>query len=433
MTLTSTEVEPTPPVPPEQASPDEPTVARPRGWRTDALVAAGYLLGAAYVMAHLLIDPVPGLSVPYGPLTALIGPARTFAVAVALCLAGTAYAWYHVLSRHLLRHRAAAILGGALGGFAPAMIAHAQGGLAQGELAQGELARVAQFLVPFLIWRAVRLREPGRALSNGVILGLLVACQAFLDEELLLLLALGGLIFLVVYAAIRAPRLQPNRAPVRGSGLAFLRGLGVAAIVAAILVAYPMWIQVSGGPDHVVPRADRAGVDLFSYVAFPTPSLATWPVGSLHHARRVTEQNTFYGWPLLILLVGSVWWVRGGTVRAIAATAGVLGVLSLGRDVTLSGKPTHLPAPWRWIGELPLLRSVPAVDVALVVLPLVVLLFALFADWGVAVIRREADRFTTLAWYGLLVAALLPIAPTPVDAPAPPQFRAPAGWHGESR
>ena len=457
MTLASAEVEPMTAVPPEQASPGEPTAVRSRGWRTDLLVAAGYLLGAVYVMIHLLVDPTvrmvrfgtleqqfsewsllhganvvsrfdplltstrpdgsgtvdmlaahgfPGLSVPLAPLTLLIGPARTFAVAVTLCLAGTAYAWYHVLFRHLLRNRSAAMIGGVLGGFAPAMVAHAQ----------GDLARVAQFLVPFLIWRAIRLREPGRAVANGVILGLLVAWQAFLDEQLLLLVALGGLVFLVAYAIFQAAQEKPSWARIGGPVLAFLRGLGVAAAVAAILLAYPLWVQVFGMPGQVTPRPDRTGVDLLSYVAFPTPSLATWPVGTLHHARRFTEQNTFYGWPLLILLMGSVWWMRGITVRAIAATVAVLAVLSLGREVTLSGKPAHIPGPWRWVGELPLLRSVPAVDVALAVLPLVVLLFALFADWGITMARQEADRFTTLAWYGLLMAVLVPIAPTPVEA-----------------
>jgi hypothetical protein len=463
MPLTSAEAEPVTPVPPAQPSPGEPTAARgptatpPLGWRTDLLVAAGYLLGAVYVMIHLLVHPAtrmvrsgaqeqqfsewsllhganvvsrfdplltstrpdgsgpvdmlaahgfPGLSVPLAPLTLLIGPARTFAVAVTLCLAGTGYAWYHVLSRHLLRHRSAAVIAGLLGGFAPAMVAHAQ----------GDLAPVAQFLVPFLIWRATRLREPGRAVANGVVLGLLAAWQAFLDEQLLLLVALGGLVFLVAYAIFQAAQEKPSWARVGRPVLAFLRGFGVTAAVAAILLAYPLWTQISGGPHPVLPHPDRDGVDLLSYAAFATPSMATWPVGTLHHALVFTEQNTFYGWPLLILLVGSVWWVRGTTVRAVAATVAVLAALSLGREVMVNRTPLHVPGPWRWVGDLPLLRSVPAVDVALAVLPLVVLLFALFADWGITMVRREADRFTTLAWYGLLLAVLLPIAPTPVSA-----------------
>jgi hypothetical protein len=445
MTLTSAEPQPQPASPvaaeAEPAAPDR----RLRGWHADLLVAAGYLLGACCVMVNLLGHPVlrtvrwgatgqvfsewmlrhgagfvsggqpllhatrpdgtgwidvlgghgfPGLSVVLAPLTLLIGPARTFAVAVPLCLAGTAYAWYHVLSRHVVRNRSVAVLAGALGGFAPAMIAHAQ----------GDLGRVAQFLIPFLIWQAVRLREPGRAVRGGLAVGLLAAGQAVIDEEMLLLVGLGGAVFLVAHAVGAWPAAR-RQAP------AFLRGAAVAVPVTAVLLAFPIWRQYTGPHAH---RADPAGMDLFSYVAFGTQSLATWPLGQLHHARQVTEQHTFYGWPLLILLVAGLWWARG-PARTVAATAGVLAVLALGADVTLNDAPLGVVGPWRWLGQLPLLRTVPALDLALAVLPLVVLLFALVADRGSDLVRAAADRFATIAWYGVLAAVLVPLVPVPVE------------------
>src|SRR5437763_4392902 len=203
-----------------------------------------------------------GLSVPLAPLTLALGPARTFALAVTLCLAGTAWAWYHVLYRHLLRNRTAAVVGGALGGFGPAMISHAQ----------GDLARVALFLVPFLIWRTVRLREPGRALRNGVVLGLLAAWQFPIDEEVRFLAVFAGAVYLLLYG------LQRRRA-IRAGAPAFLRGLGAAAVTWAVVVGYPLAVQLTQpyGVRPRVPVADHR-TDLFSFFEFGYPSLGTWPV-----------------------------------------------------------------------------------------------------------------------------------------------------------
>ncbi len=78
-----------------------------------------------------------------------------------LGLAGTAAAWYWVLSRHLVRSRLAAWLGGLWCGFCPAMIAHAN----------GHINFVSQYVVPFIVYQALRLREPGRVLRGGVASG----------------------------------------------------------------------------------------------------------------------------------------------------------------------------------------------------------------------------------------------------------------------
>jgi len=426
-----------------------------RGRRADLLVVLGYLVVAAGAMKHLLLAPathiaatnprgqaldewmlvhgahvltrfaspfftdrmnVPdgvnplavhgflGLSVPLAPVTLWLGPARTYALAATLCLVATGYAWYHVLFRHLVRNRPAAIIGGAVGGLGPAMISHVQ----------GDLARTALFLVPFLIWRTMRLREPGQAVRNGVVLGLLAAWQFLIDEEVLFLVGFGWLVFLVAYAVQR-------REEVRPAVPAFLRGLGVAAATGVVLVGYPLWAQLFGpharGPR--VPVGDR-GSDLFSFFAFATPSLGTWPVGQLHYARLGTEQNAFYGWPLLLLLIGSLWLLRGPVIRALAATAFVLALLSLGTEIMVKGRSTHVPGPWRLLAWLPGFHSVPPTDLALAAFPIVVLVVALIVQWGgevVAQIRRaRPDAPAAIAWWGLLAAALLPIAPAPVHA-----------------
>ena len=123
-------------------------------------------------------------------ITLLLGTGIAYALLVMWALAGTAVAWYYVLSRHVVTSRPAALLGGLFAGFAPAMVSQVNG--------HPNIA--AQFLVPFLVWRSFKLREPGRAVRNGVLLGLLVVWQAFLNEEILLMTALCIGLFVGCYA-----------------------------------------------------------------------------------------------------------------------------------------------------------------------------------------------------------------------------------------
>ena len=108
---------------------------------------------------------IMGLAVPLAPVTLLFGAPATFIICLVLSLAGTASAWYWLLSRHVVDSRLAAFVGAGFCGFGPGMIAQAG----------GHPNLTAQFLVPLIIWRVIRLREPGRELRNGIVLGLLTA------------------------------------------------------------------------------------------------------------------------------------------------------------------------------------------------------------------------------------------------------------------
>ncbi|WP_412539721.1 hypothetical protein R8Z50_28345 [Longispora sp. K20-0274] len=358
-----------------------------------------------------------GLSVPLAPLTLLLGPTRAFAVGAVLILAATAFAWYWVLSRHVVTSRLAAVVGGAVGGFAPGVVAHAQ----------GDLGLAAQFLVPFIIWRVLRLRD-GHALRNGVVLGLLCAWQGMIAPEMLTLLALGFAVFFIVYATQRF-------SDVRRHAPAVLGGLAVAAVVTLALLAYPLWTQYFGPHrDHPARALRDLGADLVSFVRFSSTSLATHPVGRVHYAQSGIEQNTFWGWPLLAFLVVAAWWLWTPLSRALALAAGLLCLLACGATLTVKGASTGIPGPWRLLAGLPVLRGVAPTHVALVVTPLFVLIFALAAQRAaeeVAALRAErpGTRLGFL-WYGLVAAALLPTAPAPVevrDVPIPP-FIAAGTW-----
>ena len=140
------------------------------------------------------------------PVTVLFGAAVSFAVLVALNLAATAAGWYLLLVRGLRLRRGAALVGGVVTGFAPGMISQSN----------SHLHMTAQWLVPPIIWCVIRLtRVTTRrtTVTSGIWLGLLVAAQLLLGEEVLFLTALTAAIY---FGGVRgdAPRLgAPGRAP----------------------------------------------------------------------------------------------------------------------------------------------------------------------------------------------------------------------------
>jgi hypothetical protein len=175
---------------------------------------------------------------------------------------------------------------------------------------------------------------------------------------------------------------------------------------------------------------------VFSFLAFSTRSMATWPVGGLHFAQQVTEQQTFYGWPLVVLLVGSLWVLRTVAVRALAAAAVGLAFLSLGDELYVKGRDTHIPGIWRLVHGLPGFAALPPHTVALALVPIVVIVLGLLVDRGTRLVRtvrpRPSRRYASLIWYGLVAAVLVPLAPATIkaaDLPTP-AFVTRGSWRG---
>jgi hypothetical protein len=342
-----------------------------------------------------------GMGIPLAPVTLLFGPAVSVAVALVLCLALTAGAWFWVLSR-LVTSRFAAWVGGAFMGFAPGMVSQAG----------GHPNIIAQFLIPLIIWRVIRMRDREHPVRNGLILGLLVAYQMFLNEELLFLTWLGCSAFVLVYAVQRR---QEARAALRP----YLVGLGVAAVTAGVLLAYPLWFQFFG-PGHYrgLPfELDRFVMDLGSMPAYSRESLAGDPLSVRNVSISPTEENAFFGWSLLGLLVLIVVWLRRRpVVWATVVTGAVFGALAVGPTIVYKSQSTGIPGPLRWLGDVPPFDLATPSRYALGLIPVVGILLTLAS--------AEAERLAAtwpkgyfpvrLVWWGAVVAALLPIAPTPL-------------------
>ena len=314
-----------------------------------------------------------GLAIPVSWITLLWGPQTAFAVLLVIGLAGTAFGWYWVFSRHLVDNKLVAFAAGALCGFAPGLVSHAQ----------GHVNWTAQFVVPWLVVAVIRLSRPGHAVKRGIWLGLLVTYQAFVNEEVLLYTALGILVFVVCYTLIR-PRAVKDRIP------SFLGGLAVAIVVAGALLSYPLWVQFYGPQSYQgVPTAVKdVSTDLAAYPAFPRLSIAGSTATAERLAQGPVEENSFLGWPLLIVCLISVLltWRRKVT-WALVVTGLVFAALSLGPHIMINQTDTGVDGPWRWLESLPVFDSVVPTRLSLVVVPIAAALLALGADRALQLAR----------------------------------------------
>ncbi len=362
------------------------------------------------------------------PVTLLFGPAVSFLVLAVAALAGTATGWYLVFRRHLVGSAAAAALGAGLIGFSPGMIS----------LSNAHLHLTSQFFVPFIVLcalpgstphvgadRPTSMRRNG--ILRGVLLGVLLAAQCLTGTEILLFTVLGVAVFGTLRAVL-SPRDARRELP------AFLVRTGTAALVSLVLLAYPLWMLLAGpGSYHGTPwHISRFGTDVVSWVWFGTFAVFGGPAQAGRvYAGNATEQTSFLGPGLVVLLVALVWWLRRSRlVLALAGTGLLFAVLSFGTGIVYLHRDTGLPGPWRLLAGLPLIEQAMPDRLALVSITAAGAVLALGTDHA---LRQRLPRPVCLA---ALAAALVPILPTqlPVLHRDPvPQFFTSGQWQRHVR
>jgi len=349
---------------------------------------------------------VIALGAVLAPITLLFGAPVTFAVLVPINLAGTAIAWYLLFSRTLRAGRFASAVGAALCGFAPGMISQSN----------AHLHITAQWLVPAMVWAVVRMwraaqaGERNRAVVSGLILAVLVSLQVLIGEETLFLTALTLVVVTIVYALME----RPARAAIGR----FLAGMSVATVVAAALLAGPLLTQFAGRqsvPDGPF-SPDYFYADLASFGAFSPLSIAGTP-DSLQLSTGYTELNTFLGWPLLIVTLAAMIWLRRTAIAVASAVAAlVMGALSLGPQIVVDRERTGIPGLYRLIHGLPVVDGALPMRFALAAVPLIATLLVLAID------RVRTER--PVLRYGVPVLVLASLAPL-IPAPLPTAERDP--------
>jgi hypothetical protein len=331
------------------------------------------------------------------PVTLTLGAPVSFLVVLTANLVLTPYAWYHVLSRHIVRTRAAAVLGGLFCGLAPGVISHAN----------GHLNFTSGFLAPFIAWRVVRLREPGRAWRNGIVLGVLVAVQFSMAAELTFFIGLACAVFLLVWALL-------HRASVKAALPAFLKASAVTVLVAGVLLAYPLSMQFAGPMRYSGIGFDQNvhNEDLAAFAALPYLSVGRLVGPWGHLAPNFSEETTFYGPALLVLAIVclAVLW-RRPNVRALGITGIVFAVLALGPHLKWEGIHTGFPLPYAVLAPLPIFDSALPARFALMLIPIIGILLGLALDRALTLpLPRKR------VWLAGYVVALLPLLPLCIPA-----------------
>ncbi|WP_245677628.1 glycosyl transferase [Nocardia acidivorans] len=359
-----------------------------------------------------------GVGVPLTPVTLLFGPTVTFVLVLTLGLFGTAFAWYWLFSRELVDSKLAAAVGGLFCGFAPAMISHANAHpnfvvLALLPLIALQLIRVARHM------HASEEVRRARRLRDAFVLGLLVALQIALGEEPLLIFALAFAVFAFVYY-LHTPR----------AGLLALRTVLPTVLLAAgitlALTEIPLWWQFFGPQSYRSIDHGPMQNDLKALFQFPSESLG----GVLQHGQNVainpTEENSYFGWPLLLLvLMTAVFMWRERVVRAAVTVIVAGSVLSLGSTLLIGKRDTGITMPWHWFEEVPLLNSVLESRFTMAAIPAIAIMLAMGTQRALEYWRVSATDWRPLAWFAAMTLALLPLTPTVlpvVQRPATPAF-----------
>ena len=116
-----------------------------------------------------------------------------------------------------------------------------------------------------------------------------------------------------------------------------------------------------------------------------TRSIGADPWASAALSMNRTEENSFFGIPLLVAAaaVVVVLW-RRTLVQALGAVVVFSCWLSLGEEVVVNGRATGIPGPWALLEELPVLGNVLPTRFTLVAVPALGALLAL----GIEEVRR---------------------------------------------
>lgn len=337
---------------------------------TDAGRAVWYLEWSAYAVSHghnllhsnwlfhpagfnLLTDTsIPAVGLAMTPVTLLFGPVVGVNVAETLIPVLTGLAMFWLLQRWVT-WTPAAVVGGLVYGFSAFVIV---------QLAFGWINLAFVGLLPLMVACVDELfvRQRARPVRVGLALGLLVAVELFVGAEMVLIVAVSGVVavvMLVVYAAARDATDLRRRLPYA------LRGTGAAAAVALVLLAYPVWLFVAG-PGHLSGELWSTNVpgDLGNVAGNFWSHLGVWgPLNARQLAQEAPVLGGYRGAPLpsssflgigwlAVMVAGLVWWRRDRRMWVFGGLGLVAAVISLRVGGGSWG-------PWALVDHLPLFRD----------------------------------------------------------------------------
>jgi hypothetical protein len=391
------------------------------GTSGDSILATWFLAWIPHAAAHGL-DPFfsNAMYVPTGinlaqntaspllgaltvPFSSVLGPVWQANLLMLLAMPVSASAAYFVLRRWDVWWPAAA-LGGLIYGFSPYMVGQ---GL-------GHLVLVFAPWPPIIALVLGRIVEgQGSTRRNGSVLGLLVVAQFLTEPEVMAMVAVVATVALVAVAlahpAGRREMVRRLAAP-----------LAIAVALAAVLLAFPVWMILAGPEHYSLPAQGAVNPYLNDALSFVVPgplqrvSFGLSSVGHRLVAGNLFETGGYLGVPLLVA-GGALTWRsrrRGRTRVALLCFVTSL-VFSLGAHLSIDGHLTSFPLPFLLLAHVPLLDNILAVRFSLLTAGSLAALLAFGLDdvrrvpsstksAPLASSRRARSRRRTLAALGLV-------------------------------
>ena len=350
----------------------------------------------------------PLLGLITAPFALLLNPVVRANLLMVLSMPVSATAAFVVLRRWKVWGPGAA-LGGLIYGFSPYMVAQ---GLGHVELIFVPVPPVIALTVVSIMQRS------GSPRRLGIQLGLLVVAQYLISPEVL---ATVGIFTIAAVACVAISR----RAKIAELARTVSEPVGIALVLAAALLAYPVWMMLAG-PQHLTGAAlsitNGYHNDLFNFVA-PGPlqrvSLGMRSLGMrLDSGSNTTEAGGYIGIPLLIL-TGILVWLSRRSPRTQLTAVLLLGaaLLSLGPYLAVDSHLTRIPLPFLLLDHLPLLDNILPIRISFEVGACIAALIAFGLDdirrasargnqYGAAR-RRRTQRWESVVFVGATLAVLV--------------------------
>ena len=286
------------------------------------------------------------------PLTETIGVVHTFVILLTLSVALSASTMF-LLLRRWTSWLPAAWLGGLVYGFSTFAITESN---------QGRLTFVFVALPPLIVLALDKLiHKEWSPLRGGSVIGVLVAAQLFVSEELLTITGLLLVLVLIPLAALHHREVLRRKADVLWAALA-------AAVSFLVCAGYPLYVQFAG-PDRINgPPQTHAQEALFSsdLSSLVIPSLTQWVdypwanrISEAFTAAPAAEVTEYVGLPLLVVLLATVVLRYHRTIVKVFASVALLSFLfSMGPRLIVVNRHTSIPGPYAVLVHLPVLGDI---------------------------------------------------------------------------
>jgi hypothetical protein len=343
---------------------------------------------------------MPLLAIIASPITAIWGPVAGVNFLISLSFFACCVGGYCFV-RHWTTWRPAAFFGGLLYGFSPYVVADGR----------AHIHTMFVALVPFIFILLdeilVRQRYSPRIL--GLLLGVVVIAQYFISSEVLAMTAVMSFVTAIFVSLF-------NLGNVRAHLIRALPALGIAFGLALVVLAFPV-IYSQRGPMHytlIVPagqyQADFLSAILPTSNQLNAPSAAT--AISDQFANNLSENGSYLGLPLVLLLVGATIVGRRSKVVIVALFAALSAyVLSLGSPLLVGNHYLGPLLPGAVFHRLPLLQGAVMARFALFVALFAALVLGIAMDWLRARPGLSKEWIGPVAAVGIGIAVMFPLVP----------------------